>query len=621
MEAKRDAVICGVKVGEHSFEPDALLDEITERVIKTNCNFVYIRTKFTEVQPRENYLMWARFLAENKIYFWFGGTHRPPRTNPIQFDAALVSEIREIAGEYFLGDIIGEPGTAMACNFSGYYQPVGHIPEHPFPHCDDMEQARNSYVNALSKHIKINNDMGMPNIIDVEATALAKYNLQAGVQIPILEVMNGDPDILFPFERGAARAYNCKTWGALIAHEWYGGMRHCDPLKRKRLGLAYKYAYMQGANIIIMESGDEAINAYNEPYTADSEICEDYRRVLAETASYIKADARPVGGPKAKLAFVSGRNDAWGGFVGTAIWNQFDREEWGHGDAEFSWRMLDELGTCRKWADNSNFGANDLSAFPAYGAYDVVPLEAGLDALCKYDYLIFTGWNSMTNEDMDNLTEYVRRGGKLLMSVAHLNCNTSRDGALMLPNSEKLEALLGCRFTGKTYKTNSGTKFYRDTLNKGFLYPGAESLQFRDPIYSGGYAQYAELTLCGAKPLGLLSDSFMTIGSVDNFPSVIENQIGKGTVTLVTSTNYPGNPALYPLYRMLMREFVTASARSCDIKVIAGDKLRYTVYEGDKIYLLNTDFDNKLFVTVDYGTEKKEFLLQPGELLAVDRDD
>jgi hypothetical protein len=618
MESKRDTVLCGVKVGEHSFEPDALLEEITERVIKPNCNFVYIRTPFYQVQPQESYLKWARFFAENKIYFWFGGAHRPPEDHPAQFDAALVAKLREIAGEYFLGDCISEPGTAMACNFAGYYEPVDKSPRHPFPNCTDMEQARNGYVNTVAEHVKAEKALGMPNVIDIEATALAKYNLQAGSQISILETMNGDSDILFPFERGAARAYDCKMWGTLIAHEWYGGMRHSDPLKRKRLELVYKYAYMQGANIIIMESGDEAINAYNEPYTADSEICEDYRRVLAETASYIKADERPVGGPKAKLAFVSGRHDAWAGFIGTSLWDQFHREEWGHGEAEFSWRMLNELNTGRKWTDISNFGTNDLSATPAYGTYDVVPIEAGLDALCKYEYLIFVGWNSMTDEDMDNLTEYVRRGGKLLMSVAHLNRNTSRGGALMLPAQEKLEALLGCRFTGKTYKTNSGTKFYRDTLNEGFLYPGAESVLYRDPIYSGGYVEYAELTLCGAKPLGLLSDTFWGLGSVDNFPSVIENRVGKGTVTLVTSTNYPGNPALYPLYRTLMREFVTASARSCDIKVTASDKLRYTVYEGDKIYLLNTDFDNKIFVTVDYATEKKEFLLQPGELLAVE---
>lgn len=619
METKRDTILCGVKVGEHSFEPDALLTEISERVIKNNGNVVYIRTKFTQVESRENYLKWARFLAENRIYFWFGGTHRPPNTNPTQFDAALVAELREIAGEYFLGDCISESGTAMACNFSGYYQADGHA-AHPFPNCADMEQARNGFVNAVAEHVKANEALGMPNIIDIEPTALEKYNLQAGSRLSILEVMPGDPDVMFPFERGVVKAYGCKTWGALIAHEWYGGMRHSDPLKRKRLSLAYKYAYMQGANIIIMESGDEAIGAYNEPYPADSEICQDYRRVLSETANYIKTDARPVGGPKVKLAFVSGRHDAWGGFLGTSLWDQFHREDWGYGEAEFSWRMLDELGTSRKWTDISNFGAQDLSAFPAYGTYDVVPIEAGLDALCKYEYLIFAGWNSMTDEDMDNLTEYVRRGGKILMSVAHLNCNTSRNGALILPVNEKLEALLGCRFTGKIHKSNSGTKFYRDTLNEGFLYPGADSIQNRDPILSGGYVEYAELTLCGAKPLGLLSDSFEDLNYEENFPSVIENRIGKGTVTLVTSTNYPGNSALYPLYRTLMREFVTASARNCDIKVIASDKLRYTVYEGNKLYLLNTDFDNKIFVTVDYGTEKKEVLLQPGELLALPRE-
>ncbi|MBQ2743169.1 MAG: hypothetical protein IJF32_10245, partial [Oscillospiraceae bacterium] len=102
-EIKRNAVMVGVKVGEHSFDADGLINEIRERVMNRGCNFVYIRTIIGEKQPRGMFIKWAKFLAENKIYFHFG-THRPPAESVAQFDAELVAELRNIAGEYFLGD-------------------------------------------------------------------------------------------------------------------------------------------------------------------------------------------------------------------------------------------------------------------------------------------------------------------------------------------------------------------------------------------------------------------------------------------------------------------------------------------------------------------------------------
>lgn len=616
MEIKKAAVRCGVKIGEHGFDGDSIIAEISERVLKTGCNFVYIRTKIGEVTPRELFIKWAKFLSENKIYFHFG-THRPPADSVVQFDAELVSELREIAGEYFVGDAISEPGTAMAGNFAGYYPPAGYLKNQPYADCTDMKDASARYVSRVAEYVQTNREIGMPNVVNIEATALAKYNIQAGIDMPILEMMNGNPDELVPIERGAARAYNLEdNWGVLIAHEWYGGTRHSDMLKRKRLELAYKYAYLSGANVIVMESGDEAVNAYEEKYPADSEICADYRRVLSQTAEYAKRDDRPAGGPKAKLAFVSGRHDGWSGFIGSSLWDQFGREEWGYGEAEYSWRILDELGTRRRWAEGANFGENDLSAFPAYGTYDVVPIEAGLSALCRYEYLIFMGWNSMTDEDMENLTEYVRRGGKLLMTAAHLNCNTARNGSLMLPSSEKVEALLGCRFTGKTYRTNSGTKLRRNSVNEEIMYPGADT-PYRDPLFSGGFTEYAEVELCGAETAGYLSDSFWGAGSVENFPSVLENRVGKGTVTLVTSLNYPGHPALSPLYRALLREFVSASARTCDVKVIGSERVRYAVYEGGKMYLLNTDYDMPITVKVISGDKEQCVALESLELKTI----
>ena len=73
------------------------------------------------------------------------------------------------------------------------------------------------------------------------------------------------------------------------------------------------------------------------------------------------------------------------------------------------WRILDELGSKRSWSDVANYGNNDLSSLPAYGQYDV-SLLTSLDVMENYDYLIFTGWNTITDEitnDLKNMLKMV----------------------------------------------------------------------------------------------------------------------------------------------------------------------------------------------------------------------
>lgn len=609
-----DRILNGVHIGEHSFDPAKVIDEIRQRCIEPGFNFVTIRTKRDAV-PQHYFLEWAEFLKEHKIYFVFLYTvQHAPVGRESQFDPETVAQIKAIAGEYFIGDMLGETGSSSACKLAGYF--YGKRMDSTKIRTDyaDMEEAHRGYLQTVSRYVDVDKKLGMPDIISTEATALSKYNMESGVTIPMLELMCGNPDILVSNLRGTARAFDAKLWGTYIAHEWYGGMRHEDILKRKRLELSYKYAYLAGSSVFCLESGDECIESYGSVYAVDSEICGDYRKALQDTAQRIKTDKRPAGGPKTKVAFVSGLHDAWGGWGGSAVWNQFHRNDWGHSEAEHSWRMLEELGAKRQWADIGNYGSSDLSAYPAYGMYDIVPVEADVEALLRYDYLIFLGWNTMTEENLDKLTEYVRRGGHLLMSAAHLNCSAVRGGKPVLPENERLHTLFGARFTGKLRSTNNGVKFRSEAVNEAILYPCSHDL-FADPLYSAGYAEYAEFTLCGGTEVAFSADSFGN--NPGDLPVLIENRLGEGTATLVTSVNYPGHPALYPFYRSLVREFVTASARNCDVQVLGSDRVRYSVYEGDKVYLLNTDYDMPVIVKLVYGEDSQTITLDPLELRTV----
>ena len=251
---------------------------------------------------------------------------------------------------------------------------------------------------------------------------------------------------------------------------------------------------------------------------------------------------------------------------------------------------------------------------PAYGTYDIVPIEADLDALSRYEHLVFLGWNTMTDENMDKITEYVRRGGKLLLSGAHLNYSKKRVGEYIPPSNEKLEALCGCKYTGEDIRSNFGTKFEFESLEEKHLYPGTRTYAC-DPLYSAGYTDYMKLELTSAYAVGCASDTFYSDPLM--FPTVLENKVGDGLVTFVASKDYPGALALYPLYNGLVREQVSSSARNCDIKVIASEKLRYTVYEGNKIYLLNTDYDLPITVKIIHNGDERMVTLDSLELKVI----
>jgi len=638
---KKDFILNGIHVGEHlriTDNADEVFAEIKERCVNPGHNFLMIRACYgTAKISQETFVEWAKYLAEKKIYFMFlyslnqwdyfaevYSSEPDKRDDIIEnyplksiFEPETVAKIKEIAGEYFLGDQIGETGGHLACKWPGYFN-EGTENVGKFIEFNDMEEAHSVYIRCMKRLTDFDKELGMPDVMLDDPTFLLKYNEESGVTLPSVELLNGRADLLIPVIRGTMHTMGAPLWAVYIAHEWFGGRRHDDMLKRKRLELLYKFSYLSGANIFCLESGDDKLNSYGYSIEKDSEICEDYRKMLEYTTNLIKQDARPKGGPKVKLAFLSGLHDAFGGWGGSSVWNQFNREEWGHGEAEYSWRIADEIGTKRIWDDIDNYGNEDLSAYPAFGTYDIVGIEADIEKLIKYDCLIMLGWNSMTDENMDKLTEYVRRGGRLLMSAAHLNYSVKRNGELKFPSNEKMEKLFGARFTGEIYRSNNGLKFISDSIDGKTLYPKTKEYALSDPLFSGGYVNYAKFELCGAKLMGAADDCFIDSGRItEQVPIVIENKVGDGVVTLVTSLNYPGHPAAYKLYRAMVREFVSVSARNCEIKVVGSDRLRYSVYEGNKIYLLNTDYDAPIIAEIINRENRIRVVIESLELKTI----
>jgi len=604
--------------------------------IDKGLNFLQFHGRFGGV-PEETAIEWIKYLVDNKIYFscayYHGrGTDRTKDPNPTEYPCFISEDffdkVKEIAGEYFLFNDLGELGTEYACT-DVLYHPNRNDGE-------DMQKATQNFRDVCRIVIEEASYGGKVPVTSAEQTNIMTWMAEEGLTLPQLETMVGNPEVMVPLTRSIAKHIKSDIFSTFIAHEWYGGFRQLDPLKAKRLRLVYDFCYMQGSHNFMLESGNNCLWAYdtmpengavgaNSPfdtiYNYDHPVCKGYRDQLERFAKFLKEDSRPKGGPKVKVAFVQGNCDGYSDWrCASSIYRVFDNPDFGYSDPEFMWRILNDISTKRCWSDVHNYGEVDLSGAPAYGTFDIIPATADAELMSKYEYLIFVGWNTMTDKIYNNLKAYVKNGGRLFMTAAHLNANPRRNGVVELINGGDVSDLFGCKLTtGNNRSLNAGFKFDGQSLVPDVKFPVA--MFQSDPIYSEGYINYPGVELTTAESRGKLSQTYMQDECpLDELPIwYTENKLGKGYAMLMTTTDYPSGRG-YSIYRLIVRELLTASHRAAHIKVRGGDKLRFTVYEGDKVYLLNTDFDVPTVAIIDYGNgEEKRFILEPLELKPVER--
>ena len=590
----------GIRLGEYGIDPETLIDEIREKCVIGRKNYTAISVRRTDV-PDEKFYEWAKYLAENKIYFHFAwGQYEPS-----PFSVEAVSEIKRIAGKYFLGIELPELGTIFGCAGKGYK----HSPH--FHNYERFGEGKEEFI----KVVKAARDAyGYPEgtaFTFTEATSLLSYMTEVDVAMFSLETMCGNVDIMTPLIRGAARIAGNKPYMNYIAHEWYGGVYNDDELKKKRLRMVYDHSYMNGASAVIIESGDLSMYSHGMEQGYDGELPVFYRKTVEEFTDFVAEDKRPLSLPKVKVAFVQGNLDGWSPWnAGSALWNNINDEDWGYSAPEFTNRILFEVVNKRSWSDTHNFGRQDFSGYFPYDIVNAAYLNS--ENVKNYDVLIFTGWNTMTQEIYETLISFVKGGGKLLMCAAHLNTSEKRNGEIKLLNNGDLTELFGCRLDSENIRrTNAGVKFNR-SISEDIIYPA--DMVF-DPLFSSGYADYAGVTLEGGAASCVLSDAFYENRSGEGGAvAMVENRLGDGCAILLTSLDYPGKGQTYDVYRNVVRELIASSARNSDVRVLAADKVRYSVYEEGDVYLLNTDFDVPSFVVVEKDGKKENVILQPCEL-------
>ena len=228
-------IINGIRIGEYEFNIDTVIEEIKWRCIASKINYAAFSAagdiEFGNVgtageEREKKFLEIAEFMKENKIYFSFSGTHE----GDFGLRGEVISQMKEIAGDYFVGCFLPELGSMFACKGSG----CPDVHSNPYK---DMKEAKDSfvkYVNEFFDNVNLPEDVKNKLSI-IEATSLLTYTMESKIAFPIVEAMCGNPEIMIPMTRATAKAHKCPKWVTYIAHECYAGNRNGDVLKNKRL--------------------------------------------------------------------------------------------------------------------------------------------------------------------------------------------------------------------------------------------------------------------------------------------------------------------------------------------------------------------------------------------------
>ena len=611
-------LILGLNFGDHEVNPLTIIDEIKKEI--SGCADMFIlRSKAANPLSQETYVSLAKFAKSKNLYFAILYAYQhPPRNKRSHLDKDTVKKIKDIAGELFLGEVFAELSSQSVSQDVGYYVDSDYekliMPPQNFL---DMQNARTRYVSLIKEMLDYNKSIGIDKSMYIDPTAISAYALEGGITTLMLEMLPGNPEKLVAFTRGATIGHQKNEWGGFVAHEWYGGYLHNDDLKIKRLDLAYKYLYIQGANYIFLESGNTGIESFGYKHDYNSKECKRYRDYTANFYEFAKNNPRPKHGPFASVAFIFGEDDGYADFLGASAWCQFGREDWSQGDRERSWKILDEVYKSYDWFSQENFAHSgvDLSNAPAYGNYDVLPASSPLPVLKNYDYLIFVGHNTMSMKLYEKLTRYVKDGGILFSCVAHMNTDSKRNGKKAYVNDGDLSDLFGVKIVGQE-RLNHGIKFYTESNVENLIYPATKDLEC-DANYPSGYTNYAKIELVGAKVCARICNGFAPPTDND-LPVLTEYKNGKGVAMLLTCSDYPGNPAVYPVYKVVVKALLNASHASAEIKVFGSDKVRFSIYIDDDnnktLYLLNTAFDCPSSISIKTENHTEFITLSPCEL-------
>ena len=509
-------------------------------------------------------------------------------------------------------------GTLFMCEYGGMslYWPDTFVEGSPkiIPPTTRADEAREYMVESMREMLEDTKErLLLPPMICIEAGGgVSKYHYQAGFDRVDLEVTyDRHTEFYYSAVKGAAIAYDKDRFGVDMAMVWYGGNTH-DELWFKRWRNSLFHAYLRGADPIYAEHGMMDYKALGKDLDTNAPEVVRFREELAKLAKFADETPRPDAYPLAKIAFVSGNLDSFA--MGQPyVWGQ--RREGSTvpvGDAEYSWEIFNSVYRKRPWEYRYRFADNDFSGNPPLGQVDVIPMEASLEKLQRYDCLIFLGWNTMTPEYYELLKRYVEQGGHLLCTLAHLDTRVDRGEPVSLLNNGDFSDLFGVKASLNGSMNRYGVKFKQNPQNSSYQFPLWSDVC--DPKYGDGEIPVADVEVGSADIIADFAKGFAEKWEdLDKRPAITANRLGKGMAFLIQTPEFPGSYGLRRLYTDLIGHFCEAH-QDASLKVVAPDTVRYSVYEEDgrrTLFMLNTDCDLTQHAKLFVNGEISEIVLAP----------
>ena len=524
---------------------------------------------------------------------------------------AEVEKIVAPAGKLFLGrQILGEYGGMLYWTKSSLCE-ANYLKLEP---AEDLPEARANYFRRLEEFSAKERKMGCGPLIGLCSAMIFPPAGSKVFDFFSLEMMPGDPERLSSAIRGNSRAYDKKTFHALIAHGWYGGGLW-DELYFKRFRNALNYAYLAGFDGIYSESGHFGFAGYGNKVERSDADAVRFRSIMKDFRSFCDADRRPGDGPETPMAFMQGNLDGFPGLWASCVWGQFDNPAFASGDAEKGWELTKALYRKRPWFDNLLRGRRNTTGQVPCGMYDIIPADIPFDKLKNYKLVVIPGWNTMTDELYRKLTDFVSEGGTLLVSLAQMRSNLRRDEPLKLYRDGDFSELFGVKLDLDNKIRVNGLKFCAlDSLDGRLLWP--DWTGFCDPKFSESDFLAASVRTSAARNIAVASNHFDGAQDTEKekVPVLLEHTLGKGRAYLINSVEFPGSRAMFDFTHLVLSELMRG-AQPEDLEVIHSESVRYAKY-GRTLYVMNHDYDLDGSIRVN----GKLHHLKPQELRRIELD-
>lgn len=485
-----------------------------------------------------------------------------------------------------------------------------------------MQDSRAHYLKNLEAqaHKELNTSIPAEKITHEETSAIINDFFNFGFkQMTYEKVWWNYAPVFMSLMRPASIESGVKEWGVWHAYCQYNIMNPekngNDPFapnvesKLNWFKLALLHGYIGGGKYFYTENGLSsfwAVMGNTWLYGLYDYHTRKLREIQKNFYEFAQKDTRPEGFPDRKLAFIKGANDSWrGDFLVYEPWNGSKRHCWNnekypYDTPEMSWRSLLNFMPI-----NGN-ATKDMDVFNGsiYGQIDIIDNVVKADVYNLYDHLDLVGWNNMDEGMYEKLISYVEQGGNLFVGIPQFIKNEQGDrekaislnyGKEDLYNSGNLSALAGIKILGK-----------------GEVIEGVMSNKKHYNLQ--GYNVYGSLINFIDK------EHIKTLYSDENNrPVLIRRKLGKGTVTMLLTWNYIGEPGLSSFVQdymksqaetMVSKDVVYVTEQGKNTVGALNKSIALAIYSKQGIaYILNVDDKKSHKMDIHFKDGSKQKLM------------